>query len=164
MNWILRLYPRAWQRRYRHEVTEVIAAQPWSPGLLIDLLGGAIDAWVNPQSITTSHKRGVPDAMTGILRSCSARAESTVSPLQVAALMIGATLGTAMLALGLERVVGANPYTEALLNASFFVALAISTVQYSGAVACSRRARSIILAAEIVLLYAIFLAAALLTR
>ena len=49
MTWLLRLYPRAWQRRYGAEFEELVASQPGSLQLAVDLLGGAVDAHVKPR-------------------------------------------------------------------------------------------------------------------
>jgi hypothetical protein len=49
MTWLLRLYPREWRRRYGAELEELVASQPRSLQLVIDLLGGAVDARLKPQ-------------------------------------------------------------------------------------------------------------------
>jgi hypothetical protein len=59
--WLLKLYPPAWQRRYGPELADLVAAQPFSIGGALDLLGGAIDAWLNPQLI-----RSTPDTTGGV--------------------------------------------------------------------------------------------------
>ena len=54
MTWLIRLYPPAWRRRYGRELAELIATQPASFGTAIDLVAGAVDAWLNPQSSTAA--------------------------------------------------------------------------------------------------------------
>jgi hypothetical protein len=49
MNWLLRLYPAPWRERYGEEFSAVLASQRSSPGLIFDVIGGAIDAHLNPQ-------------------------------------------------------------------------------------------------------------------
>ena len=49
MTWLLKLYPPGWRRRYGDEFTQLIAAQSFSLATTIDVLAGAIDAWINPQ-------------------------------------------------------------------------------------------------------------------
>ena len=51
MSWLLKLYPRAWRRRYGAEVEELLASQPRSFQLTIDLLAGAVDAHWKPQAV-----------------------------------------------------------------------------------------------------------------
>jgi hypothetical protein len=51
MTWLLRLYPAGWRRRYGAELSELIAAQSFSIGSAIDLLAGAVDAWLHPELI-----------------------------------------------------------------------------------------------------------------
>ena len=48
MNWLLQLYPREWRRHYGAEIEEVVASQPKSLQLVVDLLGGAVDAHLKP--------------------------------------------------------------------------------------------------------------------
>ncbi len=59
MTWLLKLYPPRWRRRYGQELTELMAAQPFSVGTAIDVIAGAIDAWVYPQLSTAD--RATPD-------------------------------------------------------------------------------------------------------
>jgi hypothetical protein len=47
MTWLLRLYPRAWRERYGAEMADLVASQPRTLQLAIDLVGGAIDAHWN---------------------------------------------------------------------------------------------------------------------
>jgi hypothetical protein len=52
MTWLLRLYPPGWRRRYGAELGALVAAQSFSIGAAIDLLAGAVDAWLHPELIT----------------------------------------------------------------------------------------------------------------
>jgi drug/metabolite transporter (DMT)-like permease len=49
MNWLLRLYPMRWRERYGEEFGAVLASQRASVGLVVDVIGGAIDAHLHPQ-------------------------------------------------------------------------------------------------------------------
>ena len=49
---LLKLYPPRWRRRYGEEFRALVGAQRFSFGNTIDLLSGAIDAWINPQFMT----------------------------------------------------------------------------------------------------------------
>jgi len=98
MTWLLRLYPRAWRRRYGAEIEELVASQPRSLQLAIDLLGGAIDAHWKPQAFgermesAAAVEAGGTD-MVHRLKSC--RATPQMSPrdaLLSGALSIGGSL------------------------------------------------------------------------
>ena len=52
---LLLLYPPAWRDRYGEEFLAVIGTGPLSAGMLVDIVGGAIDAW----SRTCVSARGV---------------------------------------------------------------------------------------------------------
>ena len=54
MTWLLKLYPRRWRQRYGREFEELMAKQPRSFGTVVDVVAGAIDAWIYPQSSTAS--------------------------------------------------------------------------------------------------------------
>ena len=71
MTWLIRLYPPAWRRRYGRELAELLAAQPASFRTAVDLVAGAVDAWLNPQSstaVTAANAKGagamVPKMLT----------------------------------------------------------------------------------------------------
>jgi hypothetical protein len=49
MNRVLRLYPRPWRERYLDEVADLLADRPPTLRDQIDLLRGALDAWLHPQ-------------------------------------------------------------------------------------------------------------------
>ena len=61
MTWLIRLYPPAWRRRYGRELAELLAAQPASFRTAVDLVAGAVDAWLNPQlstAVTAANAKG----------------------------------------------------------------------------------------------------------
>ncbi|CAA9548064.1 MAG: hypothetical protein AVDCRST_MAG88-559, partial [uncultured Thermomicrobiales bacterium] len=49
MKGLLRLYPRDWRRRYEAEVAALLEEQRASPTVILDLLRGALDAYLQPQ-------------------------------------------------------------------------------------------------------------------
>jgi hypothetical protein len=49
LTWLLRLYPRAWRRRYEDEFAALLEHHPTSPRLILDIILGAIDAHLWPQ-------------------------------------------------------------------------------------------------------------------
>jgi hypothetical protein len=49
MNRLLRLYPAAWRDRYLDEVSDLLAERPPSLRDRLDLIAGAVDAWIHPQ-------------------------------------------------------------------------------------------------------------------
>ena len=54
MTWLLKLYPPRWRRRYGRELAQLVATRPFSIATAIDLVAGAIDAWIYPQSSTAA--------------------------------------------------------------------------------------------------------------
>jgi hypothetical protein len=74
MKWLLQLYPASWRKRYGEEFGAVLASQRASVGLVLDVLGGAIDAHLYPQ-IQNSNSKPIEqeDTMTFLmLQRCSA--------------------------------------------------------------------------------------------
>lgn len=69
MTWLLSLYPPRWRRRYGGELRELIGSQPFSLHAAIDLIAGAIDAWLEPQKIPDGTTKG--ETMTKL--GCGAR-------------------------------------------------------------------------------------------
>jgi ATP-dependent Clp protease ATP-binding subunit ClpC len=48
MRWLLWLYPPRWRRRYADELLALLEERGASIGLLLDVLVGAVDAWLHP--------------------------------------------------------------------------------------------------------------------
>jgi hypothetical protein len=49
MRWLLRLYPARWRQRYGEEFLALLESQSCSPSSVLDVLLGAVDAWLRPQ-------------------------------------------------------------------------------------------------------------------
>jgi hypothetical protein len=49
MKWLLRLYPTRWRRRYGDEFSALLENQPLTLKVALDILIGALDAWLRPQ-------------------------------------------------------------------------------------------------------------------
>jgi hypothetical protein len=49
MSWLLRLYPARWRQRYGDEFQALVERQPLSAAVVLDILRGALDAWLRPQ-------------------------------------------------------------------------------------------------------------------
>lgn len=49
MKWLLRLYPRAWRRRYGSEFLAMLETMRITPATVLDVVRGAIDAHVHPE-------------------------------------------------------------------------------------------------------------------
>ena len=126
MNWLLRLYPARWRERYGEEFAEVLARQRASPGLVLDVLDGAVDAHLHPQ-IQHSHSKPTEDR-TGddtmtleMLRRCAAGGPRlSAGDRRIASLfMILSALVMAVLYIGLTKIYPAAPAVQALFYASF---------------------------------------------
>ena len=89
MRALLRLYPKAWRDLYGNEFAAILAAQRMSPRLLLDIIGGAVDARLQPQVRTN---RGDVMAMT-LLKRCAARSEvSTPDQRNAAVTMVAVSI------------------------------------------------------------------------
>ena len=85
MRALLRLYPKAWRDLYGNEFAAILATQRMSPRLLLDIIGGAVDARLQPQVRTN---KGDMMAMT-LLKRCAAGPElSTRDQRNTAATMV----------------------------------------------------------------------------
>ena len=146
MNWLLRLYPRAWRRRYGSEMEELVGAQPRSLQLFIDLLAGAVDAHFKPQAHVQPGTAGPgePNMFTRI-KGCSATERiSSKDAFQSGALTIGSALVLAALVF-----VWKDPAAEGVVATMFLGVLAV------GAMSLSLRGQST--AAKVVLIGGMFL-------
>ncbi len=48
VHWILRLYPSAWRQRYQEEMQALLELHTITVATALDLLFGALDAWLDP--------------------------------------------------------------------------------------------------------------------
>ena len=137
MTWLIRLYPPAWRRRYGRELAELISTRPASLGTVIDLIAGAVDAWLNPQSSTAAtavHAKGAEAMVPKMLKLRFAGYGSNVATadaFKAAAVMIGGTLALVLALTWAMTHYGNNDYLEAFLAMSWMVPFLFSQ-RYTG--------------------------------
>jgi hypothetical protein len=121
MNWLLQLYPASWRERYGEEFGVVLASQRASVGLVLDVLGGAIDAHLYPQ-IQNSNSKPEEDTMTLLmLQRCSAGGPKLSAHDQRIAsfFMILSALVMSVLYIALTKIYYSAPAVQAIGYASF---------------------------------------------
>jgi hypothetical protein len=127
VTWLIRLYPPAWRRRYGRELAELLAAQPMSFRTVVDLLAGAVDAWLNPQSstaVTTTDAKGAEAMVPRMLQLKSAGYGQDVTAadsFKAAAVTVGGTLALVGILTAAIKIYGKNPYFESLLAMGWLV-------------------------------------------
>ena len=124
---LLRLYPRAWRRRYGAEMDAMLADEKLTPRTLMDLLAGAIDARINPQVGATDGRpiQGVT-TMTKIT-TCAPIGTTTADQWRSAAWMVGGSFVLTAIGVLLKLWIGPNAFSEGLLYAAFPASLMLST-------------------------------------
>jgi hypothetical protein len=104
---LLQLYPRAWRQRYGEEFAEFVGDRRLSVQQMVDIVGGALDAWTS-RSVRASVRGSVAGSSTGganmvqtLKLKCATRAPhyTTKDALIGAGVMIGVSF--VMLALGI---------------------------------------------------------------
>jgi hypothetical protein len=145
MSWLLRLYPSQWRDRYGEEFGAVLASQRVSPGLIFDVIGGAIDAHLHPQikasasqqiasnQITSNRIQGDETITLEMLQRCAAGGPKLSQRDQRIAsfFMIVSALAMSALYIGLTKIYRGAPAVEALLYMSFpFLALVYGQTAY----------------------------------
>jgi hypothetical protein len=128
VTWLLKLYPRAWRRRYGDEVATLVTGQPFSIAVVIDLIAGAIDVWLHPGVTMAAAMASSGNEMAGgntmlarALRfDCSAgftRREQWQSGIATIAGTIVLTLGW----MWLHARIGDNSYVDAFSALAFVI-------------------------------------------
>jgi len=163
MTSLLRLYPRAWRQRYGEEVAALVAAEPRSFRLTLDLIAGAIDAWMKPQwtpatSPAPASPSGGQHNMRSMFRMCSRSGFTREELAQSAGWMIGGSLGFVAIALVLQFWFGQTLLSQTLLYSSYPLALILSG-QCTLLKSYSRAARWIMISAMLALMFLFFLGA-----
>jgi hypothetical protein len=123
MKWLLRLYPARWRERYGEEFGAVLASQRASFGLVLDVIGGAVDAHLYPQ-IQTSDSKPIKeeDKMTLALFQRCAAGGPKLSPSErriASRLSISSALVIAALYLVLTKIYREAPAVQAMWWTSF---------------------------------------------
>jgi hypothetical protein len=132
VTWLIRLYPPAWRRRYGRELAELLAAQPMSFRTAVDLVAGAVDAWLNPQAstaVTTTQAKGAGAMLPKVLhlRGGGHGPDVTMADsFKAAAVTIGGTLALMAVLTGAIKIYGKNPYFEALMAMSWLLPFVFS--------------------------------------
>ena len=132
MTWLIRLYPPAWRRRYGRELADLLAAQPASFRTAVDLVAGAVDAWLNPQSstaATTAEAKGAGVMLPKMLQLRSAGHGPDVTwedSLKAGAVTIGGALALVVALTWAIARYGRNPYVDSLLAMGWLVPFLLS--------------------------------------
>src|SRR3954454_10215172 len=118
--------------RYGRELVELLSAQPASFRTAVDLVAGAVDAWLNPESstaVTTTDAKGAGAMLPKMvqLRSRGYGPDVTVADsLKAAAVTIGGTVALVAVLTGAVKLYGKNPYFESLLAVGWLVPFVFS--------------------------------------
>jgi hypothetical protein len=120
---LLRLYPRAWRRRYGAEMQALLREQKLSPRTVLDLVAGAIDARTHPQLRTAVQAEG---GMTMKQSMCYPAGVSKEDTWRSAGWMVGGSLVLTVLATLLRMHLGPNVLSEGLIYAAFPASLMLS--------------------------------------
>jgi hypothetical protein len=157
MTWLLALYPPRWRRRYGDELRALIGSQPFSLHAAIDLIAGAIDAWLEPQKIPMqpeTTQEGVTMIGTMIKLGCTgsgvrvAREDARKS---LAVNLGGTLLLTAIWMTMHIRRIGDRTYVDAFSAMAFLVPYLVS-LRYTSLKGRSLRTQSIFISGMILML------------
>jgi hypothetical protein len=127
---LLRLYPPAWRERYGDEFAALLRAERQTPWLMLDVLFGAVDAWMRPAArLRNGTASGDQTIMSRLARSCEAN-RTPFAPRDAilgAAVIVGGTAALKLLGHAIEGAGGgfARPGHEIALFA-FPVAMLLS--------------------------------------
>ena len=165
MTWLIRLYPPAWRRRYGRELADLISTQPASFGTAIDLLAGAVDAWLNPQSSTAAvaaDPKGTGAMIPKMLKlrgfGCGVN-YTTADSFKAAAVTIGGSLVVVLALMWAKMIYGDNPYLESLAVTLWLVPMLYGQT-YTELKGRSGRVKAVFIGVPSVIVIAIALAAA----
>lgn len=127
--WLVRLYPPAWRRRYGDELAALLAEETLSPAALLDLLGGALDAWVSPQpTLNLQNDQGAPKMNVRWISCAKTQPALTVREGMIAgAVVLLGTLALTVASLLLKKAFGNTAAVEALHQSLFPALLLLST-------------------------------------
>ena len=162
MTWLLKLYPPRWRRRYGEEMHALIGAQRFSIGNTIDLIAGAIDAWIHPQMIAGGQSAPAAEGEHTMLAKmmklrCAGYGPniSKADQWKSAGVMLGTTLVLTAAWMWLRFRTDDNPYVDAFSAMPFFVGLMVS-MRYTYLKTRSAAAQAIFIGGTLAVLILIF--------
>ena len=129
---LLRLYPRAWRERYADEFLETVGHSALRLQQVIDIVSGAIDAWLSPDvrrataTGQTDANKGEPKMLKSMLVCGRSELRYTTRDALIGA---GVMLGLTFLSLWLAAAARSNGWpvaAEMLTSVGFFVAQIVS--------------------------------------
>lgn len=161
MTWLLNLYPPRWRHRYGAELGELIATRPFSIGGALDLLAGAIDAWIHPELVApvTSESKGETVMVARALHlKCAGYGPDITSSdkRKSAGVMVGGALVFALLWLGAQWQFPRNAYVDAVAPMAFFLPFLLG-LRYTSLKGRSARAQTVLIVGLGAVLAALFL-------
>jgi hypothetical protein len=158
---LLQLYPRAWRERYGEEFAEFVGDRRLSVQQVIDIIGGALDAWTSP-SVRASIRGSVAGSPTGgvtmiqtLKMKCAVRSPRYTT--RDAMLGAGVTIGVSfvLLAVGIAaNRAGYHILGEVLKGLAFPASLLLSMPFYLTK-GLSWRANAVLLGVPMVILIVI---------
>lgn len=164
MTWLLKLYPPGWRRRYGDEFTHLIAAQSFSLATTIDVLAGAIDAWIHPQMAAIAPRAPAAEGEEKMLARmmkfrCAGHGPNVTASDQwkSAIATVGGTVILTLAWMWLHLRIGDNPYSDSLSLLPFIAALLFG-MRYTYLKGRSGWTQAVFIAGNLTLLTGFFLA------
>lgn len=162
MTWVLRLYPPRWRRRYGEELRSLVQDQRFSIGNTIDLIAGAIDAWIHPQTIAGVQSAPAAEGEKTMLAKmmklrCAGYGPniSRADQWKSTAVMLGTTLALTLGWMWLHVRTDDNPYVDSFSAMPFFAGLMLS-MRYTYLKTRSGAAQAIFIGGTLAILILIF--------
>ena len=156
MTWLLALYPPRWRRRYGDELRALIGSQPFSFHAAVDLIAGAIDAWLEPQKIPVqpdAGREGVTMIGTMMKLGCAGSGVRVTreDAWKSVAVNLGGTLLLTALWVVLRTRTGGSTYLDTFSVMAFLVPYLFS-MRYTSLKGRSLRTQSIFIGGMILIL------------
>jgi hypothetical protein len=133
MTWLLKLYPPRWRRRYGKEFVALIASQPFSLVAVLDIIGGAIDAWAEPQSHLAARAAAQSEGDTIMLakqmrlrRAGHGEQPTMADAVKGTSVILAGTLLSILVARWLRRQAVDPAYTQTLMSSGWLIAFVVS--------------------------------------
>ena len=169
MTWLLTLYPPRWRRRYGKEFVALIASQRFSFVTVLDIIGGAIDAWTQPQSHLAARAAAQSEGDTIMLARlmrlrCAGHGAkpTTADAVKGAGVILAGTALSVLVARWMQRQSVDPAYTQTLMSSGWLIAFVVS-MPYTTLKGWPGRTQAIFIGVLLTLLLSLLCGAAWLT-
>lgn len=126
MKWLLKLYPREFQRRYRQEMEAQLTPDLPKMRTALDLIAGAVDAWLNQDLVSQQPSTIGNHHMIISSRIDALKDIKTADAKKFTYLSMTITILLVIIGIVMDKTLGDSAFSKALIFSSWPISIAVT--------------------------------------